>query len=282
MMPYRLLCNDVQREGVKPSPDLASGLFCYAPLHNIWYGIPEHLERSYLFLRRGVGVIGVGLPIVLVIGTMILDWHLGILDSISAYYYSVTRNIFVGSLCAIAIFLICYRYEHLDDFVSTVAGASAIGVALFPTTPDKATGQQMVIGILHGLFAGIFFGTLAIFALWIFRKTDQKKGKLPPNSQHKNANGTIEIYDNRTRRKKQRDIVYLICGITIVVCLVLLILIALVQLLFLSGNPWLQPLHLVLVLESLAIWAFGIAWFVKGETFILKDPPKGADMRQSR
>ncbi len=39
-MPYRKLCNDVQREGVKLSPELASGLFCYVPLHKIWYGIP--------------------------------------------------------------------------------------------------------------------------------------------------------------------------------------------------------------------------------------------------
>jgi HNH endonuclease len=38
-MPYRLLCNDVQREDVKPSPDLASELFYYASLHKIWYGI---------------------------------------------------------------------------------------------------------------------------------------------------------------------------------------------------------------------------------------------------
>ncbi len=34
-MPYRLLCNDDQREGVKSSPDLAFGLFCYVPLHKI-------------------------------------------------------------------------------------------------------------------------------------------------------------------------------------------------------------------------------------------------------
>ncbi len=238
---------------------------------------PQHLIRSYLFFRKCVGVIGIALPFVLIIGTMILEPRLGILDSISAYYYSVTRNIFVGSLCAIAIFLISYRYEHLDDFVSTVAGASAIGVALFPTTPDKATGQQIAIGWAHGLFAACFLGTLAIFALWIFRKTDQKKGKLLPNSQRKNANGTIEIYDNRTPRKKQRDIVYLFCGIAIVVCLVLLVLIAFVQNVFLSGNPWLQPLHPVLVLETLAIWAFGIAWSVKGETLgILKDEEGGS------
>jgi len=34
-----MLCNDVQREGVKASPDLVSRLFQYVPLHNIWYGI---------------------------------------------------------------------------------------------------------------------------------------------------------------------------------------------------------------------------------------------------
>jgi hypothetical protein len=34
LMPYRFLCDDMQREGVKPSPDLDSGFFCYAPLHN--------------------------------------------------------------------------------------------------------------------------------------------------------------------------------------------------------------------------------------------------------
>jgi D12 class N6 adenine-specific DNA methyltransferase len=37
--PYRILCNGVQREGAKLSPALASELFCYMPLHKIWYGI---------------------------------------------------------------------------------------------------------------------------------------------------------------------------------------------------------------------------------------------------
>ena len=38
-MPYRILCNDVRREGVKASPDPVFGLFCYVPLHKIRYGI---------------------------------------------------------------------------------------------------------------------------------------------------------------------------------------------------------------------------------------------------
>jgi len=35
---------------------------------------PEHqqLERSYLFMRQGIGYIGIALPIVLLVGTMIL------------------------------------------------------------------------------------------------------------------------------------------------------------------------------------------------------------------
>ncbi len=36
MMPYRILCNVVKREGVKVSPDLASGLSSYLPLHKIY------------------------------------------------------------------------------------------------------------------------------------------------------------------------------------------------------------------------------------------------------
>jgi hypothetical protein len=201
----------------------------------------QHLVQSYLFLRKSIGVIGMVLPIVLVIGKVMLGSP-GISDSISAYYYSVMRNIFVGSLCACAVFLICYRYELWDDILSTVAGAFAIGVALFPTAPDVgATEQQMMIGRLHGLFATCFFIILAIFALHFFRKTDPNKIPTP--------------------RKQLRNMVYLFCGIAILVCLGLIFLVQ-----FLSGNLWLQPLHPVLLLESLMIIAFGFAWLVKGET----------------
>jgi hypothetical protein len=195
----------------------------------------QPLVRSYLFLRTGIGIIGVALPIVLIFGRIILERRLGILDSMSAYYQSVMRDVFVGSLWAIGIFLICYQYDHLDDIASTIAGASAILVALFPTPP------------MHQLSAACFFVILALMAIFLFRRTDQV---------------------NPTQRKQQRNTLYLICGIAIVACLVLAALILLVP--NLSGTPWLQPLHPILVLESLAICAFGIAWFVKGET-ILKD-----------
>jgi hypothetical protein len=209
----------------------------------------QSLVRSYLFLRRGIGIIGTALPIVLVIGKIILESP-GISDSISSYYYSVMRDVFVGSLCAIAIFLICYRYDHLDDIASTIAGICAIGVALFPTTPDVgATQRQAITGLAHASFAACFFLILALMAIFLFRRTDPNK--------------------NPTRRKQQRNTVYLFCGIAILACVVLAALLLLVP--NLPGTPWLQPLHPIFWLESLAIFAFGIAWFVKGETFILKD-----------
>ncbi len=193
----------------------------------------QPLVRSFLFLRTGIGIIGVALPIVLIFGKMLLERHLGILDSMSAYYQSVMRDVFVGSLWAIGIFLICYRYDHLDDLASTIAGVSAIVVALFPNPP------------VHQLSAACFFVILALMAIFLFRRTDQEKLK---------------------RRKQQRNTAYLICGIAIVLFLVLIVVVN-----FLPGNSWLQPLHPILVLEALASFTFGFAWFVKGGTFILKD-----------
>src|SRR5260370_41778980 len=50
--PYRLLCNDVQREDAKPSPDLASWLYSNVPLHKIRYGISSTAWDA-CFVKRG-------------------------------------------------------------------------------------------------------------------------------------------------------------------------------------------------------------------------------------
>lgn len=203
------------------------------------------LVLSYLGLRKGIGIIGIALPFALAIGKMLLDGP-GLLNSISLYYYSVMRDVLVGSLFATAVFLISYRYRRLDDLAGDLAGIAAIGLALFPGAPDTgATQQQMIIGMMHLAFAGVFFLTLAFFALVLFRRTDRKQ--------------------QPTRQKLQRNRVYLASGIVIIVSFVLLVLLQ-----FLPGNPQLQSLHPGFWLESLAIWAFGIAWFIKGET-ILRD-----------
>lgn len=49
-MPYRMLCNDVQREGAEASPGIAFGLYYYVPLHNIRYGIVKDVYGLFLSL----------------------------------------------------------------------------------------------------------------------------------------------------------------------------------------------------------------------------------------
>ena len=52
-MLYRFLCNAMQRDGVQPSPDLAFGLFCYAPFHNSWYGLSVEETTKQQGEKRG-------------------------------------------------------------------------------------------------------------------------------------------------------------------------------------------------------------------------------------
>jgi hypothetical protein len=226
---------------------------------------------SYLGLRKGIGIIGVALPIVLIFGRILVEslvmmkWpSLGILDSVSNYYYSVMRDVFVGSLCATGVFLFCYRYERWgwDDILGDVAGISAIGVALFPTTPPRTpnvvvTELQMIIGTVHLLLAGCFLLTLAIFALWLFRKKDPNKAP--------------------TDKKLLRNNVYACCGVAILFFLVLIVLDV-----FLPGPLWLQSIHPLFWLETFSVWAFGVAWFVKGEGFLPLNDKKIAQVVTSK
>lgn len=202
------------------------------------------LVVSYLVLRKAIGVIGLSLPFVLVIGKMAFE-SAGVQPSISDYYYTLMRDVFVGSLCAIGVFLLSYRgYEPKDDIAGNVACICAIGVALFPTTPDKpATGFEGYVGWIHYTFAAALFLTLAYFSLILFRKTDPK---LP-----------------MTPRKKKRNTVYLFCGVLILGCIVLLA----INALFL-GDTDVAKLKPILLLESIAVCAFGVSWLTKGEAIL--------------
>ncbi len=132
-------------------------------------------ERTVTFLRLGVGLLGILLPPALPFGNWLAaevtgrstdDYWPG---SMSASYYTDTRNIFVGALCALGVFLICYRFDRRDDRWSTAAGVFAVGVALCPTSLSGASGLQRTVGVLHLVFAGLLFVMLAMFCLYSFR-----------------------------------------------------------------------------------------------------------------
>ncbi len=205
----------------------------------------DSLVLSYLDLRKAVGIIGMALPFVLVIGKFVIQGG-GIQVSISNYYYTVMRDVFVGSLCAIAVFLGAYRgYAKVDSVAGNLACVFALGVALFPTSPINPNTNQIVIGNMHAVFASCLFLTLAFFALVLFRKTSSTK---PP-----------------TEQKLKRNMVYTICGFVILICIALA-----VSLKFFPATSPIFKLSPLFWLESAAIFSFGVSWLVKGEA-ILKD-----------
>ena len=69
--------------------------------------------RSYVFMRRVIGRLAIILPPLLVFGEpIVFDDRPFPLGSLSAYYYSGFREIFVGMLWAIGVFLIIYKWPE--------------------------------------------------------------------------------------------------------------------------------------------------------------------------
>jgi hypothetical protein len=202
---------------------------------------------TYLELRKAVGFLAIGLPFGVVLPRLVLRHSLE--GSISAYYYTSSRDLLVGSLCAIAMFLLCSRgFDNKDLIAGGLAAVFALGVAFFPTKPENATRTEMVIGHVHVIAATLLFSTLAVFCLWLFKMT---------------AHG-VRV----TRKKVERNRVYTVCGWIIVGSMVAIGVCKVFNVTAILGiGPW-------LIFETTALWAFGFAWLTKGE-FILKDEETG-------
>ncbi|MFD6072769.1 DUF998 domain-containing protein, partial [Amycolatopsis lurida] len=171
---------------------------------------------------------------------------------ISGYYYSGMRDVWVGVMCAIGVFLLSYRgYGRVDDIAGNIAAVAAVGVALFPTTPANGDRTDEIAGLLHLGFAAVFFLTLAFFCIVLFTKSDKE---IPG------------------ARKPARNQLYVASGVIMLVCLALIVLCGLVF------DEQTKDLYPALWLESVAILAFGVAWLTKGGT-LLPDKPVTAGTR---
>jgi len=192
---------------------------------------------SYLTLRKAIGWIGLLLPFVLMLGNSLIFKGKFVESSISYYYHTGMRDVFVGALCAVALFLFFYSgFDKWDDWAGNLGGLFALGVAWFPTTKS---GPEDWAGIVHLFCAVLFFITLAAFSLFLFTKTE--KGKRPRG------------------RKKKRNLIYIICGIIMLTCL----LVILAYKILLKDNT--HDTSFVLWGETIALVAFGVSWLTKGE-----------------
>ncbi|HEY8925598.1 MAG TPA: DUF998 domain-containing protein [Polyangia bacterium] len=201
----------------------------------------DGLVISYLTLRKALGVLGIALPLVLAAGDWIIGDGRGLQPTISDYYGTGMRDVFVGLLFAMGLFFFSYRgFDWRDELAGKLACLFAIGVALFPTTSALRW-----VHVVHFAAAAALFLTLAVFSLCLF--TRMAAGSQP------------------TPQKLKRNRVYRACGIIILTCVAAIALGG-----ALLDEALLAELKPIFWLETVALWAFGFSWLTKGE-FLLQD-----------
>jgi len=228
---------------------------------------------SYISIRRAIGILGIALPIVLWLGTFLFSDCTGVQGSISDYYHTIMRNILVGILCAVSLFLFTYHgFDNRDRNAGKIASILALGVAFFPTdlkglvtgcTIDPVFYKDW-FSTVHLVSAVLFFLMLSYFSLFLFTKSEHTE------ENTKNQFTIIfghDIFkkkytDKLDPRKKLRNRIYIICGLTIFISLLLMA----IYIWFFKGKysslDQCQPIYW---LEATALWAFGISWLTKGQ-----------------
>lgn len=199
-------------------------------------------------MRRLIGILGIALPVVLVLGGL-MQSEPAIQGSISGYYYTSMRDLFVGSLCAVSLFLMSYKgYERIDNFIAKMSGAFALGMVIFPTS--MFSGKVVRVGVflidddvslyIHLIFGALFFLSLSFNSIFLFTR------------RHPGVMG---------KGKKRRNVIYRSCGIVMIMAMLC---IAIYMLFFM--NTYIAKMDPVLIFESIALMAFGVSWLVKGNT----------------
>lgn len=189
-------------------------------------------------MRIMIGILGILLPWLVSLITLSFP------QSISITYYSVYAvGTFMVILGSAGILLINYKgYSKIDDVMSTIAGIFGICVCLFPMTyiydPNLKTGifhlPSYISDIFHCISAFIFFGVLAFMSFFLFTKTS---GEM-------------------TKQKKIKNIIYRVCGIGMLLSFALLLL---------NLIPNVYIYNLTWIVETIALFFFGVSWIIKSD-----------------
>ncbi len=200
-------------------------------------------------MRRAIGYLGIFLPVVLIVLSLFRFFETEIQPSISNYYYTNLRDIFTGTLAATGLFMIRYKghgnpsFWKNDELLTNLAGFMAIGVALIPVNPefDHQKIYTLIplsydwLGWLHYAFAALLFGIFSLLAINVFTIGQEINEGIPVSTLNENN-------------------IYRFCGYSIIILMLLV--------------PVSENLRLfnysTLILESLALFLFGIAWLIKG------------------
>lgn len=258
-MPDKVTCGDVD-SALSDLPRLLRWFIEHAPhwLVPSLESEPQdpHYRRSFVTMRLGSGGLAFLLPIALVVIVHWLDddqpWIRG---SLSEYYYSGAREVFVGGLSAIVVFLIAYRVLEwsLDNVLSWIAAVFLLVVVVFPTgrpseemecghpseqidcTPLQNALSESLVETLHYIGAIVFIGSLAMISFFFCVREARRtqRGWLPPAFWWK----------------------WHLLWVALIVAAIVWILV--------TRTGW-GPKQSLFIGEVVAVWAFALSWIAKG------------------
>jgi Na+-driven multidrug efflux pump len=173
------------------------------------------------------------------------------LTSISAAYYEtdLSRNLFVGSLYAVAALVGAYNGRSTTEKMSSkLAALCALGVALIPCQCGRYSGEPDFLQNVHLIFASSLFIVLA-FMCWLFKEhalhTAQARGWKEP---------------------LRRRWIYWGC----LVGLMLAMLVIAIHITFRDGILDKFDPDLVYHGEALGLISFGVSWLTASHIFLLR------------
>jgi len=124
--------------------------------------------------------------------------------SISYTHYTNARDYF-----EVLLGLICFCFyfnpgfeNKFEYYLNKISGFSGLGVILFPCNEISRTFLKIKFPILHYLSAGTLFISFSIILIFVFTQLRSKKGW--------------------TKNKYKRNYIYIFCGLSIIVSLILI------------------------------------------------------------
>ena len=189
----------------------------------------EPYIRSYVFMRRVVGWLALVLPPLLVLGEpLVFD----------------DRPFPLGSLCAIGVFLVIYKWPERtrESWVSSFAGLAVVVVAFFPTGKP---GDKVATTPLQDLIGEVWVERIHYAAAFVFIFLLSR----------------ISHYWAKHRPERRR--LHKACEWVILAALVLAALEGI--------TDW--PDYGILIAEFAAVWAFGVSWLATVERLARPAPP---------
>jgi hypothetical protein len=228
------------------------------------------LAGAYKLVQFLIGILAFGIgPIVAV--AYWIEGGTGLGGSISSYYNSDVRDLFVGLLFALGIMFTTYHFRPIrwpqpgagdhtapgagkykvdygvDNWLANAAGLAAVLLALCPTDDPPhppacranhtCSAPHTLAGGLHMVWGVLLIALLVVFALLRFRKTGGER--------------TDE------QQKARRNRVYTICGCVMIGAVAAY---ALQRWQFHSWPSWIGFLS-----ETTALWAFSLSWLLKSD-----------------